>query len=241
MVSLNSSNTYGMFAGGIWGPGGVAAADDGTVYALTGNATGDPAAYWGALPAAGPGSLGDYFNALVRVGVEVSGVSSNLAVLDWFQGSTFTKAENDADWDFGGSSPVVLPPINGRQLVAFVPKDGDIFVLDSQNLGQYSVPLTRVTFANAFNSGGNDTKVAIAFMQTPDGRNVLIVGADSNGASLGRICRVPGGCYRDASHLDEALAVRIAVARLVWLAHGHCQPCAKSSQPSQSRWPCLGY
>ncbi len=185
MVSLNSSNTYGMFAGGIWGPGGVAAADDGTVYALTGNATGDPAAYWGALPAAGPGSLGDYFNALVRVGVEVSGVSSNLAVLDWFQGSTFTKAENDADWDFGGSSPVVLPPINGRQLVAFVPKDGDIFVLDSQNLGQYSVPLTRVTFANAFNSGGNDTKVAIAFMQTPDGRNVLIVGADSNGASLG--------------------------------------------------------
>src|SRR5208282_5227612 len=77
------------------------------------------------------------------------------------------------------------PPINGRQLVAFVPKDGDIFVLDSQNLGQYSVPLTRVKFADAFNSGGNDTKVAIAFMQTPDGRNVLIVGADSNGASLG--------------------------------------------------------
>jgi hypothetical protein len=121
----------------------------------------------------------------VRVGVEVSGVSSNLAVLDWFQGSTFTKAENDADWDFGGSSPVVLPPINGRQLVAFVPKDGDIFVLDAQNLGQYSVPLTRVTFADAFNSGGNDTKTAIAFMQTPDGRNLLIVGADSNGASLG--------------------------------------------------------
>jgi hypothetical protein len=184
MISLNSTNKYGMYAGGIWGPGGVAAGNDGTVYALTGNATGDPAAYWTALPAAGPGSLGDYFNALVRVGVEVAGASSELAVLDWFQGSTFTKAENDADWDFGGSSPVILPPINGRQLVAFVPKDGDIFVLDSQNLGQYSVPLTRETFANAFNAGGNDTKVAIAFMQTPDGRNVLIVGADSNG-SLG--------------------------------------------------------
>lgn len=184
MISLKSTNTYGMYAGGIWGPGGLAAGNDGTVYALTGNATGDPAAYWTALPAAGPGSLGDYFNALVRVGVEVSGASSELAVLDWFQGSTFTKQENDADWDFGGSSPVVLPPINGRQLVAFVPKDGDIFVLDSQNLGEYSVPLTRVTFANAFNAGGNDTKVAIAFMQTPDGKNVLIVGADSNG-SLG--------------------------------------------------------
>src|SRR3974390_714370 len=32
MVSLNSSNTWGIFAGGVWGPGGVAAAADGTVY-----------------------------------------------------------------------------------------------------------------------------------------------------------------------------------------------------------------
>lgn len=199
MISLNSSNDWGIFAGGVWGPGGVAAADDGTVYALTGNATqlaaGDANGtdphddltsfgknYWGAVPPAGPGSLRDYFNALVRLGVEVSGTTSQLKVLDWFQGSAFTQAENAADFDFGGSSPVVLPPIDGRQLVAFVPKDGDIFVLDAQNLGHYTVPLTRQTFANALNAGGNDTKVAIAFLQTPDGRNVLVVGADSNGA-----------------------------------------------------------
>jgi hypothetical protein len=105
-------------------------------------------------------------------------------VLDWFQGSTFTQAENTADFDFGGSSPVVLPSINGRQLVAFVPKDGDVFVLDTQNLGKYSIPLERQTFADALSQGGNDTKVAIAYMETPDGRNILIVGADSNG-SLG--------------------------------------------------------
>jgi hypothetical protein len=201
MVSLNSSNTWGIFAGGVWGPGGVAAAADGTVYALTGNATQLAASdtpgnnpqdnltsfgknYWGDIPAAGPGSIGDFFNALVRVGVEVSGTTSQLTVLDWFQGSTFTQAENSADFDFGGSSPVVLPPISGQQLVAFVPKDGDLFILDSQNLGHYTTPLTRVTFANALAAGGNDTKVAIAFMQTPDGRNILIVGADSNG-SLG--------------------------------------------------------
>jgi hypothetical protein len=201
MVSLTSSNTWGIFAGGVWGPGGVAAAVDGSVYALTGNATQLAASdatgnhpqdnltsfgknYWGDIPAAGPGSIGDYFNALVRVGVEVSGSTPKLTVLDWFQGSAFTQSENTADFDFGGSSPVVLPPINGQQLVAFVPKDGDVFLLDSQNLGHYSTPLTRVKFADAFNSGGNDTKVAIAFLQTPDGRNVLIVGADSNG-SLG--------------------------------------------------------
>ena len=198
MVALNSSNKWGIFAGGVWGPGGVAGAADGTVYALTGNATqlaaSDTAGsnpqdnltsfgmnYWGDIPAAGPGNIGDFFNALVRLGVEVSGPTSQLAVLDWFQGSTFTQAENAADFDFGGSSPVVLPPINGRQLVAFVPKNGDIFVLDLQDLGQYTTPLTRVKFADALNSHGNDTKVAIAFIHTPDGRNVLIVGADSNG------------------------------------------------------------
>ena len=184
MISLNSSNTWGVFAGGIWGPGGVAAAPDGTVYALTGNATGDQASYWQNMPATGPGSIGDYFNALVRLGVTFSGSTPQLEVLDWFQGSTFTRQENDADFDFGGSSPVVLPQIDDRQLVAFIPKDGDIFILDADNLGHYTTPFVRVTFADAFAKGGNDTKVAIAFMQTPDGRNILVVGADSNG-SLG--------------------------------------------------------
>lgn len=178
MMSLNSTNTYGMYAAGIWGPGGVAAGADGTVYALTGNATGDPAAYWTALPVAGPGSIGDYFNGVVRVGVEVSGSTPELTVLDWFQGSSFTKSENDADLDFGGSSPLVLPPINGRQLVAFVPKDGNVFLLDSQNLGQYSTPLTSVKFGDS----SDDTKVAIAFMLTPSGTNVLIVGANTTGS-----------------------------------------------------------
>lgn len=194
MVSLNSTETYGMYAGGVWGPGGVAAAPDGTVYALTGNATGDPESYWQNLPAAGPGSLGDYFQALVRLGITVSGSTPELTVLDWFQGSmpdwqnnrSFIQAENDADFDFGGSSPVVLPPIDGRQLVAFVPKDGDVFVLDTVNLGHFTTPLARQPFANALLSSGNDTKVAIAFFQTPDERNVLVVGADSNG-SLGGV------------------------------------------------------
>jgi hypothetical protein len=195
MVSLNSSSKWGIFAGGVWGPGGVAAAADGTVYALTGNATqlaaSDTAGnnpqddltsfgmnYWSDIPAAGPGSIGDFFNGLVRLGVEVSGSTSQLTVLDWFQGSTFTQAENTNDLDFGGSSPVVLPPINGRQLVAFVPKDGYIYVLDSQHLGNFTTPLTGVKFGDA----GNATVVAIAFIQTPDLRNVLIVGANSTGA-----------------------------------------------------------
>jgi hypothetical protein len=202
MVSQNSSNNWGVFAGGIWGPGGMAADDDGAVYALTGNATqldpGDVSGnnphddlnsfgmnYWANIPAPphkGPGTQGDYFNGLVRLSIKHSGPNARIEVLDWFQGSTFTQAENSADFDFGGSSPVVLPEIDERQLVAFVPKDGDIFVLDSGNLGHYTKPLTRQTFANALINGGNDTKVAIAFVHTHHGHRILIVGADSNGS-----------------------------------------------------------
>jgi hypothetical protein len=182
MISLHSSNTWGVFGAGIWGPGGLAAAPDGTVYALTGNGTGAGDTYWNNVPAAGPGSMGDYFNALVHLGITIAGSTPHLEVLDWFQASDLTRSENTRDRDFGGSSPVVLPPIDGRQLVAFVPKDGSIFVLDAQHLGHYTPGLTRVPFGDP--SHGFDTKGAIAFMHTPDNRNILVVGTDYNSVSM---------------------------------------------------------
>lgn len=201
MVSLNSSNNLGIFAGGVWGPGGVAAAQDGSVFALTGNAiqldSGDTAGanpqddltsfgkdYWSTVTATGPGGKGDYFNALVKLGIAFSGSNPEIDALDYFQGAAFTQTENTADFDFGGSSPVVLPPINGRQLLAFIPKDGDIFVLDTANLGQYSNPLTRTSFGNGL-AHGNDTKVAPAFIQTSDGRNILVAAANNSGSDGG--------------------------------------------------------
>lgn len=183
MVSLTSTDTYGMFAGGVWGPGGPAAATDGTVFAMTGNATNTPNNYWTGLPTGGPGGRRDYFMGIVRLGVTLSGSTPELNVLDWFQPSDLIESENAGDLDFGGSSPVVLPQIDGRELVAFVPKDGNVFVLDSQNLGQYTPGLTRVDFGDP--SGGMDTKVAIAYLRTPDERNILVVGADTNGQKGG--------------------------------------------------------
>ena len=180
-----------------------------SVFALTGNATqfapSDTAAingndnltsfgmdYWGDAawsnvndPAAGPGSLGDYFNAIVRVKLEFSGSTPQLAVTGWFQGSTFTAgSRTPAIWTSVASSPLVLPIIGGRQLVAFVPKNGNIFVLNSQNLGNFSNPLTRQSNSpmRPTPAPHSDTKAAIAFLQTPDGRNILIVGADTNGS-----------------------------------------------------------
>lgn len=200
MISLDSWNgnhNLGskLTGAGVWGVGGVAAANDGTVFALTGNAGNPPDPYWNYLKAnpvsstqpAGPGNLGDFFQAAVHLGVEISGSGPQLAVNDWFQDSNITRVENmpSSDLDFGGSSPVVLPAINGRQLLAFIPKDGNIFILDSQALGNYSQALTLVKFADILTTHGNDSKAALAFVQTPDGRNILIVGASSSSVSGG--------------------------------------------------------
>ena len=200
MVSLNSTNNWGIYGGGVWGPGGVAAGPDGSVYVLTGNATQLDSVqadaegtnpqddlqsfgmdYWANAPAAGPGSQGDYFNGVVRLGIVLNGAMPELTVLDWFQASDLTKDENKGDLDFGGSSPVLLPPIDGKQLVAFVPKDGNIFALDSQSLGHYSHGLVRTPYGDS----SSDTKVAIAYVAMPDGSAVLVVGANSVTATVG--------------------------------------------------------
>jgi len=197
MISLAASNNFGIYGGGVWGVGGVAAAEDGTVFALTGNATQlDPKddkaqhpkgdlqqfgmRYWDSLAGSGPGSRGDYFNAAVRLGVKLDGTTPQLQVRDWFQASDLTRNENSGDADFGGSSPVVLPPINGRQLVAFVPKDGFVFVLDAQNLGNWTPGLTKEKWG-----GFVWTMAAIAYMQAPDGTDLLIVAATSEQSAGG--------------------------------------------------------
>lgn len=189
MSSLPSTDAWNVYGSGVWGPGGAAAASDGSVYALTGNATqttGDDRLltpnYWQPDPnPVIPGERNDFFNALVRLGVDASGATPEVRVLDWFQGSNITQNESGDDLDFGGSSPVVLPPIDGRNLVAFVPKDGKVFVLDADHLGNWSVAPTAV----AFGDPNNDTKVALAYVQTPDPLHILVVGANTSGSAGG--------------------------------------------------------
>jgi hypothetical protein len=190
------NKVFKLRGGGVWGVGGLAAAVDGTVYALTGNAGNDmkappdmnapPDSYWtDPAYAKSPGYARDFFQAAVRLGVEVSGSGSHLVVHDWFQDSTLTRGENAGDKDFGGSSPAVLPPINGRQLLAFIPKDGNIFILNAQNPGRYAPALTIEKFADTALVDGSDTMTAPAFVQTPDGRSILIAGAVNHNTSVG--------------------------------------------------------
>ena len=135
--------------------------------------------------------------------------------LRYFTGfrSTITETENAADWDFGGSSPLVLPSIAGRQFVAFVPKDGNIFVLDSQNLGNFATPLTLRPFADAFNVGANDSNQGRHRLpanarrpQYPDRRRRF------QRTVLGRLRRLRARRHGDATDPEQAVAGAIAAS-----------------------------
>ncbi len=120
--------------GGIWAASsGPAADENGNIYVLTGNGTFDTS-----LTSSGFPSKGDYGNAFVKI--SASGASS---VLDYFT-MVNTVAESAADTDLGSGGLMLLPPLdNGRggapvSLVVGAGKDGNIYVLDRNNLGKFN-------------------------------------------------------------------------------------------------------
>lgn len=144
MTRSTSPDGSVVYGGGIWGPGGVAAAPDGTLYVGTGNgimwpANATPAlvdqhqnTYFGALPASGPGGRGDYFIAVLKLGITWSGWNGSLTPLGWYHPPDI-KQQNRADLDFGSSSPLILPDIAGMQLLVIAPKAG-IYLLNRANM-----------------------------------------------------------------------------------------------------------
>lgn len=113
--------------GGVWQSGGGPAADAaGNVYVETGNGTFDPA----------NGNYGDSFLRLAT--------TNGLTLLDYF--TPFNQqALSDSDVDLGSGGPVVLPDAAGNSLhphlLVGAGKEGTIYLLDRDNLGQFN-PLT---------------------------------------------------------------------------------------------------
>jgi hypothetical protein len=184
VVSCNSNNlnnqwyfstTTNVLAGGCWGPGGAAAASDGTLYIATGNATTADDAYWSGIPSGQhPGDLGDYFIAVVKLGVVWVGYNGHLAVQDWYQ-PTDARSLNDNDLDLGSSSCLILPDIGGMQLLVLSAKDS-IYMLNRSNLGHWGGELWR---NNVF---GGESHSAPAYYHTPAGDHyVYFSGADMPG------------------------------------------------------------
>jgi outer membrane protein assembly factor BamB len=118
----------------IWMSGGGPAADSaGNVYVLTANGR-----FETTLSATGFPTGGDYGNSFVKV----SASSGTLAVADYFTMSAeITESSNDDDLGSGGV--MLLPDMtdaNGtvRQLAVGAGKDGNMYVVDRNNMGKFT-------------------------------------------------------------------------------------------------------
>jgi len=112
---------------GIWlGGGGPAADAAGNVYMSTGNASGGNT----------PGISNDYGDTFVKLSASVQPT-----VADYFAPSNAI-ADDQADADMGSAAPLLLPDMSDgsvtRHLAVVAGKDGTMYVVDRDNMGQYS-------------------------------------------------------------------------------------------------------
>ena len=101
--------------GGIWAPGGIAAAD-GALFVSTGNSEG--ASTWGDG------------EAVIRLAPDLhrsANTRDAFAPRDWLE-------LDDRDLDLGGANPMPVE-LHGRRLIVALGKDGKAYLLDRDNLG----------------------------------------------------------------------------------------------------------
>jgi hypothetical protein len=118
--------------GAIWNVAGLAADSRGALYGLAGNGTFDST-----MSGAGFPVHADYGNAAIKV----SATGAALAVTDYFAIPSIA-SESNADMDLGSGSPMLLPDqidATGtiRHLMIGAGKDGNVLLLDRENLGKF--------------------------------------------------------------------------------------------------------
>jgi hypothetical protein len=119
--------------GGIWMAGAAPGADaSGNIYTIVGNGDFDTA-----LNAQGFPSDGDCGNCFAKISS-----TTPLTLLDYFTPLN-TVSESNADTDFGSGGPLLLPDLvdakgNTRHLAVGSGKDGNIYVVDRDNMGKFN-------------------------------------------------------------------------------------------------------
>ncbi len=120
--------------GGLWQAGAGPAVDSaGNMYVLMGNGTFDVSLNSNGFPA-----KGDYGNGFVKI----STAGGTTAVTDYFTMSNAV-SESNADQDLGSGGAMVLPSLsdsqgNARSLAVGAGKDGNLYVVDRNNMGKFS-------------------------------------------------------------------------------------------------------
>ncbi len=130
--------------GGMWmGGGGPAGDSSGNVYVISGNGFGDT-----------PGTNSSYGNSFVELST-----AGGLKVADYFTPFN-TNAEDAGDVDFGSAGPLLLPDLVDannvtRHLAVGAGKDGNLYVLDRDNLGKFNSTKNNVYQEFTLSSGEN--------------------------------------------------------------------------------------
>ncbi len=137
---------------GIWGRGGAAISQDGTVYVETGDGPFNP-------------PKGEYSDSIVALS------ANDLSVKDYYTPSNY-KFLTHKDLDMGATSPSIFP-FKGRELIAGGGKEGVLYLLDSKSLGgaDHHTPLFRSPrYTNEeMNLAGRGFWGALATWQDPAG------------------------------------------------------------------------
>jgi len=144
LAVFNSSPNGGL--AGIWMSGGAPAVDaSGNLYVATGNGTFD-------ADQAGPPNT-DYGDSLLKIST-----SSGLSVLDFFTPSNQSFL-NSVDADLGSGGIVLLPDQTGpvAHLLVGGGKDGNLFLVDRDNMGKYNVIANQVVQSWPANNGSFST------------------------------------------------------------------------------------
>jgi hypothetical protein len=121
--------------GAIWMAGdGLAADSSSNIYFLDANGTFDDSLASGGVP-----TNHNYGNAFIKLSI----TNNVLAVADYFATFTNNTYENSHDEDLGSGGEVVLPDMkdaqnNTRQLAVGAGKDGNIYLVDRNNMGKFS-------------------------------------------------------------------------------------------------------
>jgi hypothetical protein len=126
-----------------------------------------------------------------------AGVSRALTVDDWYM-PLDARALNKTDSDLGGSSALLLPiDTRGGQLLVTSDKAGNVYLLDSHNLGHWGKQLWRKqTFSH---SPQGEARCAPAYHRTVDGTHLVFLSGHNH---PGLLCFRVDGAYSENPELQ---------------------------------------
>jgi hypothetical protein len=136
VTNAQAETTTGFYLSSVWMSGsGLAAGNDGYIYAVTGNSSdsGSNGTTYNNGSTSGAPAGNNFSESVIKVAPDLSGVK------DWFTPSNVATLDHN-DWDFGSGGVLLLPggfssPNGTIELATAAGKVGTMYVLNANNLG----------------------------------------------------------------------------------------------------------